>query len=281
MVSDSKSFAASSRALTIAGFDPSGGAGVLADVRTFRDFGLAASAAITSITFQNANQGFGAIHQTGDAVRKQVLPLLEDFTFVCAKTGMLPTREVVNEVARLFRENDLPQPVVDPVMMASSGQRLMEETALETFINELLPLARLVTPNIPEAEALTGISIMSEETMRQAAELLRKMGAAAVLIKEGHLEARRQTADGTWQTSGAVEAGATGLPDKAVDVLDNNGEVTVFREQRIPGPGIRGSGCILSAAIAAELGKGKTLEESVRAAKSFVWDAIRAAHEYD
>jgi len=229
-----------------------------------------ASAAITSITFQNANQGFGAIHQTGEAVRQQTLPLLEDFTFVCAKTGMLPTREVVSEVARLFRENDLPQPVVDPVMVASSGQRLMEETALETFINELLPLARLVTPNIPEAETLTGMSITSEETMRQAASAIREMGACAVLIKGGHLEDRRQTAT-------TVEA--TYLRNEAIDVLDNEGVVTVFRERRIAGPGIRGSGCILSAAIAAELGKGKTLEESVAAAKSFVLEAIRVAHE--
>src|SRR5688500_13899349 len=108
METDSKSFTAPSRALTIAGFDPSGGAGVLADVRTFHDFGLTASAVITSITFQNTNQGFGAFDQTSEATRQQVLPLLKDFTFVCVKTGMLPTREVMKEVARLFRETDLP-----------------------------------------------------------------------------------------------------------------------------------------------------------------------------
>jgi hydroxymethylpyrimidine/phosphomethylpyrimidine kinase len=242
-----------SRALTIAGFDPSGGAGVLADVRTFGQFGLSVAAAITSITFQNTTHGFGAFDQTGAAVRSQVLPLLDDYNFVCAKTGMLPTREVVLEVARLFRETDLPRPVVDPVMVASSGQRLMEEIALEVLTRELLPLARLVTPNIPEAEALTGMSITSESDMRRAAALIREMGVSAVLIKGGH------------------------LPGEAIDVLDNEGQVTVFREQRIAGPGIRGSGCILSAAIAAGLGNGKTLEESVEAAKSHVWTAISEA----
>ena len=256
MEADSKSPATPLRALTIAGFDPSGSAGVLADVQTFHDFGLVASAAITSITFQSADQGFGAVHQSAEAVRRQLLPLLEDCTFVCVKTGMLPTREVVHEVACLFRESDLPRPVADPVMLASSGLRLMEESALETFINELLPHVQLVTPNIPEAEVLTRISISSEETMRQAASILRKMGAPAVLIKGGHL---------------------TALPEESVDVLDNDGEVTVFRNQRIAGPGIRGSGCMLSAAIAAGLGKGKTLEEAVGAAKVFVWEAIISA----
>jgi len=265
------------RALTIAGFDPSGSAGVLADVRTFHDFGLAASAAITSITFQNTNRGFGAVDQTGEAVRQQLLPLLEDFTFNCAKTGMLPTREVVREVARLFRESELPRPVVDPVMVASSGQRLMEESAIDTLVHELLPLARLVTPNIPEAEALTGISITSEWDMRRAAGMIRGLGARAVLIKGGHLEGRKQTADGRRQTAGGVEAGETYLANEVIDVLDNEGDVTVFRQMRIDGPGIRGSGCILSAAIAAGPGNGQTLEESVRAAKSYVWTAISEA----
>src|SRR2546422_6437834 len=108
-------------ALTIAGFDPSGGAGVLADARTFLAFGFHPAAAITSITFQNAAQFFGALDQTGEAVRAQVMPLLEEHKIACAKTGMIPTREVVSEVARLFRETDLPSPVVDPVIRSSSG----------------------------------------------------------------------------------------------------------------------------------------------------------------
>jgi len=258
------------RALTIAGFDPSGGAGVLADVRTFAAFGFQGVAAITSVTFQNTARVFGAVHQTGEAVRAQVLPLLEEYGIICAKLGMLPTREVVSEVARLFQETDLPQPVVDPVILSSSGQRLMEEEALDALIKELLPLARLVTANIPEAETLTGFTITSETDMRQAAAIIREMGAGAVLIKGGHL--RAQEAEGSRQEAGEK---AQDRSDEAIDVLDNEGKVMVFRERRVSGAELHGSGCILSAAIAAGLGKGLTLEDSVGAAKSFVLEAIR------
>jgi len=279
------------RALTIAGFDPSGGAGVLADVRTFAAFGFQGVAAITSLTFQNTARVFGAVHQTGEAVRAQVLPLLEEYGIICAKLGMLPTREVVSEVARLFQETDLPRPVVDPVIMSSSGQRLMEEEALETLIKELLPQARLVTPNIPEAEALTGTTITSETDMRRAAATIREMGAGAVLIKGGHLRAqeaggRRQEVSGSEQWAVGSEQGRGGKQgtgtdkahdrsDEAIDVLDNEGKVTVFRERRVSGAELHGSGCSLSAAIAAGLGKGMTVEDSVGAAKSFVLEELR------
>lgn len=241
-------------ALTIAGFDPSGGAGVLADIRTFAEVGLPAAAAITSVTFQNSARVFGAAHQSPEVVRAQIEPLLENSAIVCVKTGMLPTREVVREVARLFRETELPRPVVDPVLLASSGQRLMEEDALGALVSDLIPLVRLITPNISEAETLTGITISSESDMRRAAAAIRKLGASAVLIKGGHL-----------------------VSEAAMDVLDNEGQVTVFREQRIIGAELHGSGCILSAAIAAGLGKEMTLEDSVNAAKLFVLKAIREA----
>ena len=253
------------RALTIAGFDPSGGAGVVADLRTFAAFGWQGVAAVTSVTFQNTARVFGATHLTGEAVRAQVLPLLDDFRIVCLKIGMLPTREVVLEVARLFREADLPRPVVDPVIRSSSGHRLMEKEALDAFIKELLPVVRLVTPNIPEAESLTGIAITSEADMQQAAAMIREMGAGAVLVKGGHM---KQSAGGSRQEAG-VES------EEAVDVLDNEGKVTVFRERRIKGAELHGSGCILSSAIAAGLGKGMTLEDAVGAAKSFVLEALR------
>ncbi|MGI9069023.1 MAG: bifunctional hydroxymethylpyrimidine kinase/phosphomethylpyrimidine kinase [Pyrinomonadaceae bacterium] len=275
------------RALTIAGFDPSGEAGVLADAKTFAAFGFHASAAITSITFQNRACVFGAIHQSGEAVRAQVMPLLDDYKIVCSKIGMLPTSEVVREVARLFRETDLPSPVVDPVITSTSGQRLMEEDALNSLISQLLPVARLITPNIPEAEQLTGMSITSEPEMRQAAAMIRTLGARAVLIKGGHMGEqkagdRRQEAGGRRQNAERRSGGDKddekfSLIRESIDVLDNEGRVTVFRERRVLGGELHGSGCLLSAAIAAGLGKGTTLEDSVSTAKRFVWEAIRNA----
>ena len=275
---------ASARALTIAGFDPSGGAGVLADVRTFAAFGFQTSAVITSLTLQNPERVFGAIHQTAEAVRGQVEPLICNQRFACAKTGMLPTREVVVEVARLFRETDLPRPVVDPVIMSSSGHRLMDADALAVLLDELIPLARLITPNIPEAETLSGIAINSEADMRRAAEILRNRGARAVLIKGGHLkeqkaEGKRQKAESGKASEEARPAEDAGkmpaLPEEAIDVLDDEGEVTVLRSPRVVGAELHGSGCILSAAIAAGLGKGRLMKEAVNEAKSFVLDAIR------
>lgn len=259
-------------ALTIAGLDPSGGAGVIADVRTFAAFGCFATAAITSLTFQNTTGVFGAVHQTAETVRAQVMPIIEDFTLSCAKTGMLPTREVIAEVARLFRENVLPAPVVDPVMRATSGDDLINDDAVSCLVADLFPLARVVTPNIPEAERLTGLTISDEAGMRLAAQTIRELGARAVLVKGGHLGARASCPPSTRpQEAGRMPA----LQGEAIDVLDNDGLVTVFRAELIAGGEVHGSGCTLSAAIAACLGKGMSLEEAVQAAKSFVTEAIR------
>lgn len=241
-------------ALTIAGLDPSGGAGVIADVRTFAAFGCFATAAITSLTFQNTTGVFGAIHQTPETVRAQVMPIVEDFKVACAKTGMLPTREIISEVARLFRETDLPVPVVDPVMRATSGDDLIDDDAVTCLVKELFPLAKVVTPNIPEAERLTGLTIANEPAMRVAARIIRGMGARAVLVKGGHL---------------------AGIERYAIDVLDNEGKITVFADEMIAGGEVHGSGCTLSAAIAAGLGNGQDLEEAIRTAKSFVTESIR------
>ena len=258
-------------ALTIAGIDPSGGAGVIADVRTFAAFGCFATAAITSLTFQNTTGVFGALHQTPETVRAQVMPIVEDFEVSCAKTGMLPTRGVIAEVARLFREAALPPPVVDPVMRATSGADLINDDAVSCLVADLFPLALVVTPNIPEAERLTGLTIIDESGMLQAARIIRQMGARAVLVKGGHL-ASRQKSGGRWQTAGGRKQDR-----QAVDVLDNEGRVTTFRDELIAGGEVHGSGCTLSAAIAACLGKGQNLEEAIQSAKSFVTEAIRCS----
>ena len=241
--------------LTIAGFDPSGGAGVAADIKTFTAFGCFATAAITSLTFQNTTGVFGAAHQTAETVRAQVLPVVEDFTIAGVKTGMLPTREVIREVARLLRETALRDaaPVVDPVVRSTSGYDLIDNEALAALQSELLPLVRVVTPNIPEAERLTGLTILDEEGMRRAAHLIREMGARAVLIKGGHL---------------------TG---EALDLLDDGGEVHVFRALRLDSTSTHGTCCTLAAAIAAGLAHGQPLHAAVAAAKRYVTAVIRHA----
>ena len=254
-------------ALSIAGLDPSGGAGVLADVRTFVAFGCFPTAGITSLTLQNTTGVSGALHQSGETVRAQVLPIVADFSVAGAKTGMLPTREVIGAVARLFKENNLPAPVVDPVMRATSGDDLIADDAVECLISDLFPTAVLVTPNIPEAERLTGLTIVDEQTMRTAARRIRELGARSVLVKGGHLLTQRQ----------AAGSGVRSERREAIDVFDENGKVTVLRGELVSGGEVHGSGCALSAAIAACLARGMSLAEAVETAKRFVTTAIKNA----
>jgi len=245
-------------ALTIAGFDPSGGAGIIADVRTFVHFGVRPAAAITSLTFQNSERVFGAIHETAESLRAQVLPVVEEGFVAAVKIGMLPTADLVVEVARLLAETDLPAPVIDPVLQSSSGYELMEKEAIGALVTELMPLARLLTPNIPEAETLTGLRIADEADMREAAAMICAMGAPAVLIKGGHV----QQEDGEERR-------------QAIDLFDSEGHITVLSGEWIDSPPVRGTGCMLSAAIAACLARGLNLEESVNAGKEFVSETIR------
>src|SRR5687767_15377661 len=144
--------------LSIAGLDPSGGAGIVADIKTISALGCFPAAAITSITFQNTTGVFGAEHQTAATLRAQVEPIVQDLNVAAAKTGMLPTAEIVAEVARLFAEENLPAPVVDPVMVSTSGHDLIGDEAFQIVKTQLLRVARVVTPNIPEAERLAGFS---------------------------------------------------------------------------------------------------------------------------
>ncbi|MEP6707631.1 MAG: bifunctional hydroxymethylpyrimidine kinase/phosphomethylpyrimidine kinase [Pyrinomonadaceae bacterium] len=246
-------------ALTIAGFDPSGGAGIVADIKTFAALGCIPVASVTSLTFQNSAAVFGAAHQSAEVVRQQVNSILEGSHIAGAKTGMLPTADIVREVVQLFRETNLPAPVVDPVMRSSSGYDLIEADAWDLLVSELMPLARVITPNIPEAERITGLEISDVNGMRRAAGAIREMGARAVLIKGGHLGGQE-----------AEEALEPPLPLQAIDVLDDGEEVTVFCREWIDGPPTRGTGCMLSSAIAACLASGMSLEESVEAAKRFV-----------
>ena len=246
-------------ALTVAGFDPSGGAGVVADVKTFTAFGCFATAAVTSLTYQDTAGVYGAAHQPAEVVRAQVLPVVEDFRVAAAKTGMLPTREVIREVARLFRETSLPAPVVDPVVRSTSGYDLIDDAALAALRDELLPLARVLTPNIPEAERLCGMRIEDRSGMLRAAQALRRMGARAVLVKGGHRF-------------------AAGGDDEAADLLlEENGRALLLSTPRLASNSTHGTGCTLAAAIAACLARGLQLKEATATAKRFVTEAIRRA----
>ena len=242
--------------LSIAGLDPSGGAGIVADIKTIAALGCFPAAALTSITFQNTTGVFGVENQTAQTLRAQVEPIVQDLEVAAAKTGMLPTAEIVAEVARLFAEGGLPAPVVDPVVVATSGDVLIDDEAFRILKTELFPLARVVTPNIPEAEKLTGFSIVTEEDMRRAAQAIQLMGARAVLVKGGHRSVEGQALD---------------------ILLSEDGIFTEFQTEYIAVGEVHGSGCTLSAAIAAGLGKGLKLGAAVAVAKKYVTDAIRSA----
>jgi hydroxymethylpyrimidine kinase/phosphomethylpyrimidine kinase len=251
--------------MTIAGLDPSGGAGVVADIGTFSAFGCYAAAAVTSVTFQNTTGVFGAVHQMSDSVRQQVQPVIDDIGIDAMKTGMLPTAEIIEETARLVRENGLRNLVIDPVVRSTSGYDLIDEAALRSLITHLFPLADLITPNIPEAERISGVAIESEEDIADAAELMREMGAKTVLIKGGHLLSE----------PGAV---ATGFPKKsAVDYLFLDRELHRIEGEYHDTTATHGTGCVLSAAIAANLALEKSMIDAVTVSKKFVNEAIRTA----
>ena len=268
--------------LTIAGVDPSGGAGVIADVKTFSAFGCFATAAIASLTFQNTQGVFGAANQTAEIVRAQVAPVLDDMEVAALKTGMLPTREIIEEVARIVAEFNLKNFVVDPVVRSTSGFDLIDDAALKVLIEKLFPLSTVITPNIPEAERITGMKIESPRDIRKAAVIMQSLGARNVLIKGGHLpildfglpildleydEAKKESNDDKGVTENT----------KSVDFLFMGDEEFTFSADFIETTATHGTGCTFAAAIAAGLANGKPLREAVEAAKRFVTEAIRTA----
>ena len=255
--------------LTIAGLDPSGGAGVIADIKTFSAFGCFAASAVTSITFQNTTGVFGAVHQSAETVRRQVEPVLQDFEVSAVKTGMLPTGEIIEESARLVRENKLKNFVVDPVVRSTSGFDLITDEALRILIEKLFPLATVITPNLPEAERIAQIKIQTEADIEKAARIMQSQGAKNVLIKGGHI---------------SISDLGFGIADleksedrKAKDFLFCGEDLQVFEAKFIETNATHGTGCTLASAIAANLALGKSLVEAVGIAKRFVTEAIRTA----
>jgi hydroxymethylpyrimidine/phosphomethylpyrimidine kinase len=249
--------------LTIAGLDPSGGAGIIADIKTFSAFGCFAAAAVASLTFQNTTGVFGAEHQTAETVRAQVEPILEDFEVSAVKTGMLPTQKIIEETARLIKENNLKNFVVDPVVRSTSGFDLIDDAALKSLIARLFPLSDIITPNLPEAERIAEMKIKSEADIEKAARIMQNQGAKNVLIKGGH----------------SISDLGFGISDlkMARDFLFVGDEVKVFEAEYIETSSTHGTGCVLAAAVCANLALGKNLVEAVETAKKFVWNGIKTA----
>lgn len=241
--------------LTIAGVDPSGGAGILADIKTFSAFGCFGTAAITSLTFQNTVGVFGAINQTGESVRQQIQPVLDDFQISALKTGMLPNKEIIETIAEIIETNKLKNFVVDPVVRSTSGYDLIDDESLKSLTEKLFPLADLITPNIPEAERISGLNIKSIEDFEKATRKIQSLGAKNVLLKGGHLESSK----------------------KATDYLFIGDNLHIFEGEFYQTNSTHGTGCTLSAAITANLALGKTLVESVKIAKNYVNEAIRTS----
>ena len=239
-------------ALTIAGSDCSGGAGIQADLKTMTMNGVYAMSAITALTAQNTT-GVRAIQEsTPDFLKQQLDAIFEDIYPDAVKIGMVASSELIHVIADRLRHYEAKNIVVDPVMVATSGSALMKNDAVQTLIEELLPIATLVTPNIPEAQVLSGLSIETKEDMIIAAKHIGDNYHCAVLLKGGH------------------------SINDANDLLYANGELHWFEGKRIDNPNTHGTGCTLSSAIASNLAKGYTLSESVQRAKDYISGALAA-----
>jgi hydroxymethylpyrimidine/phosphomethylpyrimidine kinase len=247
--------------LTIAGLDPSGGAGVIADIKTFFAFGCFPMAAVASVTFQNTTGVFGAVHQDAASIRAQVDAVMDDLHVDAVKTGMLPTREIIEEVAAILSARGVGNLVVDPVVRSTSGYDLIDDAALRALIENLFPLSTVVTPNLQEAERIAAMRIRSRGDADAAAKIMLEMGAANVLIKGGH----------HWDEGGPVRR-------QAVDVLyGRDGSIDAFADVYIETTSTHGTGCTLAAAITANLALGHGLGEAVSVSKKFVTEAIRSS----
>ena len=239
-------------ALSIAGSDCSGGAGIQADLKTMTMNGVFAMSAITALTAQNTTGVTGILEVTPEFLKQQIDMVFTDIRPDAVKIGMVSSSPLIETIAERLRFYQAENIVVDPVMVATSGSSLIETEAITTLKKELFPIAALVTPNIPEAEQISGMSITSGEQMEQAAEKIGMQYGCAVLVKGGH----------------AV--------NDANDVLYSNGTVTWIEGKRIDNPNTHGTGCTLSSAIAANLAKGFSLIESVQRAKQYISGALSA-----
>lgn len=241
------------KVLTIAGSDSSAGAGVFADLKVFNNLGVYGIAAITAITSQNTVGVQDIFCLPTERVAKQLDSILSDLTINAVKTGMLYSAEIIEVIKEKLLKYNVPKLVIDPVFISTSGRKLLLENAYTTLKARLFPLAEVVTPNIPEAEILTGLSIKSITQMKKAAETIHKMGCPNVVVKGGH------------------------LPDCATDVLFDGNQHVEFEAKRKNVNSIHGTGCVFSAVIAVELAKGRNVYDAVSCAKDYITRAIEQA----
>jgi hydroxymethylpyrimidine/phosphomethylpyrimidine kinase len=239
-------------ALTIAGSDSGGGAGIQADIKTFAALGVYGTSAITAVTAQNTLGVTGFVTLPSDIIVAQMEAVASDIGVDAVKTGMLATAAIVEAVSAAISDLDLPHVVVDPVMVAKSGDRLLEDEAVSAIRTELLRRAFVVTPNAPEAEILAGIQVRTPADAREAARRILKLGPSAVLVKGGHLEG-----------------------DEIVDILYDGQRFTEMRGPRLESRNSHGSGCTFAAALTANLALGQPLVEAARLAREYVVGAIR------
>ncbi len=238
------------KALTIAGSDSGGGAGIQADLKTFSAFRVFGMSVITAVTAQNSLGVQGVESLPPAFVAQQLRSVLSDFGADAAKCGMLATAPIIEAVAATLAEHPIEKLVVDPVMVAKSGDALLRPDAVRSLIERILPLALVVTPNLPEAEALAGIPVSDRKEMEEAARRIHALGPRYVLVKGGHLKG------------------------DAVDLLWNGRELRDFSAPRVDSPNTHGTGCTFSAAIAAGLARGQAIPDAIREGKAYVMKAI-------
>ena len=239
-------------ALSIAGSDSCGGAGIQADIKTMTLNGVYAMSAVTALTAQNTTGVSAILEADADFLEKEINAVFEDIFPDAVKIGMVSSSALIEVIAQRLKFYQAKNIVVDPVMVATSGARLINDSAINTLEEKLLPIADVITPNIPETEVLSGMKISDKDDMEKAAVSIGEKFKCAVLVKGGH------------------------SINDADDILYSNGKITYFKGKRIDNPNTHGTGCTLSSAIAANLAKGYSLEKSVERAKEYISGALGA-----
>lgn len=240
------------KVLTIAGSDCSGGAGIQADIKTITVHKMYAMSVITALTAQNTTGVYGIEEVSKEFVCNQIDCIFKDIEPDSIKIGMVSSSEIIDVIAERLSYYNAKNIVLDPVMVSTSGSNLISDEAINALVNKLMPLAKVITPNLKEAEVLCGFKVENQEDMIKAGKEIAKDLNIAVLVKGGHLS------------------------EDAIDILYENGKITYFKSERIDNPNTHGTGCTLSSTIACNLAKGESLEESIRNAKEYLTGAIKA-----